>query len=481
VGFLVQRLLRTGKYIPTSVWRQAKQPALRAQLLRGLRGHKASVEVLGWLMGWLPKSPEELRKSPRELRLAVPTALGVFSDKAALAQLLPWWKVLLGDPELHVVFATLEVLAGWHDVPRGTGLGKLVKGLAKSGKKTATALVAPLEAVRLRALAGLDPSDFKTQVPAWAAADAWEIRAALARVLFSKEASSQQNRVERRLWDDPDRRVRLVALEAIAKRPGEAVLHMLKERLGTQEPPLVAEAARALVQRAGEEVPEDLPGKIFAAVRRLPVMHHEERSTLVGLLVRCQAGELLERLKRDPDVLIREAVHLSLGLPRPPRSARKLPGREFYVKNLIRYPAHSRVRVVTTRGEFEILLDVARTPLNCWNFLALVTTGFYHGLSFHRVVPGFVAQGGDPRRDGFGGPGYMVRCERTMTPYRRGTVGMALAGKDTGGSQFFITYGDAPRLEGGYTVLGEVVRGMTVVESLLPGDGILKAELVRGP
>lgn len=73
----------------------------------------------------------------------------------------------------------------------------------------------------------------------------------------------------------------------------------------------------------------------------------------------------------------------------------------------------------------------------------------------------------------------MVRCEPSMAPYRRGTVGMALAGKDTGGSQFFVTYAPAPALEGSYTVLGEVVQGMDVVERLLPGDGILDAELVR--
>ena len=93
----------------------------------------------------------------------------------------------------------------------------------------------------------------------------------------------------------------------------------------------------------------------------------------------------------------------------------------------------------TRAAGIEIHLDVVETPLTTQAFMDLARRGFYDGLSFHRVVPGFVIQGGDPRGDGNGGPGYTMRCELGRSAYGRGTVGMALSGKDTGGSQFFIT------------------------------------------
>jgi len=106
--------------------------------------------------------------------------------------------------------------------------------------------------------------------------------------------------------------------------------------------------------------------------------------------------------------------------------------------------------------------------------------GFYDGLTFHRVEPGFVVQGGCPRGDGNGGPGYTLRCEIGQRPYGRGAVGMALSGKDTGGSQFFITLSPQPHLDGGYTLFGSVASGMDVVEKLRPGDLIERVEVWTG-
>jgi cyclophilin family peptidyl-prolyl cis-trans isomerase len=91
-----------------------------------------------------------------------------------------------------------------------------------------------------------------------------------------------------------------------------------------------------------------------------------------------------------------------------------------------------------------------------------------------------VIQGGDPRGDGRGGPGYQVRCEVGERPYGRGAVGMALSGKDTGGSQFFITHSPQPHLDGGYTLFGSVTEGMDVVEKIRPGDVIERVEIWTG-
>ena len=98
-----------------------------------------------------------------------------------------------------------------------------------------------------------------------------------------------------------------------------------------------------------------------------------------------------------------------------------------------------RAFLKTRHGTIEIHLDVVEAPLTTAAFVALARRGFYDGLSFHRVEPGFVVQGGCPRGDGNGGPGYALRCEVTRRAYGRGAVGMAHSGKDTGGSQFFIT------------------------------------------
>ncbi len=131
----------------------------------------------------------------------------------------------------------------------------------------------------------------------------------------------------------------------------------------------------------------------------------------------------------------------------------------------------------TTRGNIEIGLFMEDAPLTAANFIWLAKRGFFDGLSFMRVVPYFVIQGGDPRNDQEGSPGYSIRCEINMRPYERGSVGMALAGKDTGGSQFFIAISPQPHLDGAYTCFGRVISGMQAVDHMLPGDRIVKVRI----
>jgi peptidyl-prolyl cis-trans isomerase B (cyclophilin B) len=128
------------------------------------------------------------------------------------------------------------------------------------------------------------------------------------------------------------------------------------------------------------------------------------------------------------------------------------------------------VRCITDKGEFVIDLDGDIAPNTAATFLALVADGYYNGLTFHRVVPDFVVQGGCPRGDGWGGPGFTIRSEWSNKPYERGTVGIAHSGKDTGGSQWFVCHSAQPHLNGRYTVFGKVVKGMDVVDRIQPGD-----------
>ena len=110
----------------------------------------------------------------------------------------------------------------------------------------------------------------------------------------------------------------------------------------------------------------------------------------------------------------------------------------------------------------------------------LARKGFFNGVAIHRVVPDFVVQDGDPRGDGEGGPGYTIRDELNQLPYLRGTVGMALDWKDTGGSQFFITHSPQPHLDARYTVFGHVVNGIELVDRIQPGDVIRRVQIWDG-
>ena len=119
-------------------------------------------------------------------------------------------------------------------------------------------------------------------------------------------------------------------------------------------------------------------------------------------------------------------------------------------------------------------------PLTVDNFVKLANSGYFNSVAFHRVVPNFVVQDGDPRGDGNGGPGWSIRDEINTVPYERGAVGMALSGKNTGGSQWFITHSPQPHLDGGYTVFGNVNdEGMKIVDNIVRGDKILKVEIVK--
>jgi cyclophilin family peptidyl-prolyl cis-trans isomerase/HEAT repeat protein len=151
----------------------------------------------------------------------------------------------------------------------------------------------------------------------------------------------------------------------------------------------------------------------------------------------------------------------------------------FYQRAVARLNKKVTATIHTNKGTITLELFPQDAPLTVNNFITLARRGFYNNLTFHRVVPNFVIQGGDPRGDGEGGPGYQIRCEINERPYTRGAVGMALSGKDTGGSQFFITHSPQPHLDGGYTVFGQVTSGMEVVDKIVRGDMIKKVVIIE--
>ena len=148
-------------------------------------------------------------------------------------------------------------------------------------------------------------------------------------------------------------------------------------------------------------------------------------------------------------------------------------------EHLARLGEHPRLTLLTTRGTVVIEMDTEAAPQTVQMITKTAAGGLYDDVPFHRVVPNFVAQGGDYfRRDGYGGPETPIRSEFTRIRYATGTIGMASAGKDTEGVQFFVTHSPQPHLDGRYTAFGRVVRGQAVVDRLEPGDLVRRARVL---
>lgn len=156
-----------------------------------------------------------------------------------------------------------------------------------------------------------------------------------------------------------------------------------------------------------------------------------------------------------------------------PKSFDKFPG--TYAQDQLKDKA---VVIQTKKGNIYIYL-FPDTPLATSNFIFLTNQGFYDGLKFHRVEKDFVVQGGDPKGDGTGGPGYQFPDEKVIGNYIRGVVAMANVGANTNGSQFFIVLNDQSNLPPRYTIFGKVFQGMEVVDKLEAGDVMEKAAVVR--
>jgi cyclophilin family peptidyl-prolyl cis-trans isomerase len=143
-------------------------------------------------------------------------------------------------------------------------------------------------------------------------------------------------------------------------------------------------------------------------------------------------------------------------------------------------PATARRAVLrTARGDITLEFFPGEAPRTVANFVRLADEGYFDGVRFHRVVPNFVIQDGDPTGTGWGGPGYAIRCEYNRLRYDTGTVGMALAGKDTGGSQWFITHSPQPHLNGRYTIFAQVIDGLDVLYRIQVEDAIHGIEIER--
>lgn len=379
---------------------------------------------------------------------------------------------LLDDPRVHVRLTALEVAGAWLlDEALGDALVARAEGAAGEAWERAPALVA---------LARGDHPRAADLIRSFARSDDPDLRAAAA----TAAAALGDLATLDRLTHDPEPRVRISALEGLlAGVPGgPQPAEVAEESLTDTDPGVRAtlfswltENPVAPVESLGEPVVQSLtdrnPESSLAGVRALAARAQAEpleRGTLVAVL---------ENLAQYRDWLVRqEAARALAELGRtPPAVGTHDTGHSVEVyESILRQTARPRtVELVTSRGPVRLRLDCPEAPLTCRSLLSLADQGFFDGLTFHRVVPDFVVQGGDPRGDGFGGPSFTIRDEiHRHRRYDRGVLGMALAGPDTGGSQFFVTLSPQPHLDGGYTAFGQVVSGFDVLERIVPGDRI---------
>ncbi len=434
--------------------------------------------------------------------------LGALKDPASLDTLT----ALTHDPDPTVVVNALRAVATIGD-PRGAAIvaatlastdltikrEALTAIAALPADRTLRSKVVPyvghdqafIRAAALAALAKIDRDEFALVLSGLDPDPEWFVRAALATSL-GERGDEQSVGILFGLLKDPDARVLPSVLEAMRKARGNDAAETLR---GYLDHPDLAVRASAIDNLGQLKLPGQTATLAGAWRKGLGDRDIDARAAAVAGLAEIKdeasRAALAEAASSDPSRVVRvQAIAALTGqgsvapapgpeaVDRPSLDYREAmapydppPGATIYTPRAILY---------TRRGKIEIHLNILEAPRTVQSFIDLARRGFYDGLTFHRVVPGFVIQGGDPRGDGTGGPGYMLRCEIGERPYGRGSVGMALSGKDTGGSQFFITHAPTPHLDGGYTLFGWVASGMEVVDQVQPGDVIDKVEIWDG-
>ena len=409
------------------------------------------------------------------VRLEAVRGLGRLGDARAVTPLV----ALLDDSTLDPAMQA-EVVTALGALKAQPAVDRLLDRLGDPSPTVRAAAVTALAAIEgrefLQVLSGVDPDPD------------WTVRVAVVTAL-----GTLGDAVPEAAWkpylDDTDRRTWPATMKALAaaKTPATSatVERLLRARLTSEDVIVRATAAEIL----GEAKPADAAAVLTAAWQASKAdVDIDARVAILEALVGMKADAaktVLTEALADRDWAVRLKARAMLRTLDPASTAE--PERPAGTRlDLPEYAAlgaptvSPRAYIDTSKGSIEIALAVLDAPITTHNFAQLADRGFFNGLRIHRVVPDFVVQDGDPRGDGNGGPGYTIRDELNDLPYLRGTVGMALSGPDTGGSQWFITHSPQPHLDAKYTVFGHVVAGMDVVDKLTQDDTIVRVRVWDG-
>lgn len=382
-------------------------------------------------------------KGPINVRLTAIELLGTLGDPAAI----PLLRQMLSDPSLRVRQVSLVALA-------------------KVEKNNALATIERLQY-----------------------AYEWRIRDA---VVEAYQLINEPKTLEaiKMMTDDADPTVRATAMSAYMEKMMIAQpdsVHLIKKLLHEKifDPnPVVSTIALGLLAALPDST--ELIPFLMENEYKFHDVSVDFRREVVDVFAKIrtdQALDLLDRMRDDPAYVVRKAAADKLSeltdstYVCDPVDTDKTS--RDYDELLGQYPSDIRAKIKTNKGDIEVELYPRDALLTVHNFVTLTEKGYFNGLTFHRVVPNFVIQAGCPNGNGWGGPGYEIRCEINRRRFDRGTMGMALSGKDTGGSQFFITHSPQPHLDGGYTIFGHVRKGMDVVDKIEQYDRIESVEIIR--
>lgn len=384
----------------------------------------------------------------------------------------------LASEDHGVVRAALSLVRAWGIGAEAVTLGQLALGEDPD--------LVPEASGALVAVAG---EGAKPILEILARSTSWIRRAAVAEALVKNSPFDTRPLLDALLLDD-DARVVVAALEAALGSGREDASVLALAHLGARDVVVRAVAAGALPDLVGDRLGK---AEAAAALRRAWTEGRRDASPDARLAaleaLKAIAGDdaradlVAASNDADPTVRLRARGLLKeAGSPLPPAGAVTLGRPSVFYLDAAREERDAlrrRLRLETTRGTIDVELLPEHAVLTVRHLVALARGGFFDGLTFHRVVPAFVAQGGDPRGDGWGGPSGALRCEINRLPYSRGAAGMALSGKDTGGSQFFFTLTQQPHLDGGYTIFGSVVPdSFQAMDRIRRFDTILRASVI---
>jgi HEAT repeat protein/cyclophilin family peptidyl-prolyl cis-trans isomerase len=441
-------------------------PYTRAFAVKGLGAMKDRAAVP--LLTPLVEGPD------RALAVEAIRALGRIGDPAGAPPLLKLIAAMKADPTLR-----LEAVTAVGSI-KGDGVIDLLLDVLGDPSP-------PVRAAAIRSLAQLDPENFITVLSGLDPDPHWSVRSALATVLGTLPVEVGLPRLLA-MRDDSDERVVPAVVASLAALRAPDAVAIVSERLKTGDAIVRAAAASALAKLKAPAGPALLAEAYRTGLKDAAYVARGAALTAITEYGAGAATPTLTEALSDADWAVRvRAASLLKQLDPSSEAAMKIrpaptgrPESAYEASRLLSPPVSTQVFVETDRGTIQIELAVIDAPLTVETFVTLARKGFYDGLTFHRVVPDFVIQGGDPRGDGEGGPGFTIRDELSQQPFLRGSVGIALDWEDTGGSQFFITHSPQPHLDARYTVIGRVISGVEVVDQIQPWDVMRRVRVWDG-
>lgn len=458
-------------------WLQDRDPLVRSFAVRGLRAAAAdSVNMRAQAAAALITA---LRDGDAHVRTNAVTMLAGYRNADVSASVIP----LLNDPDLNTRVAAAATLGLLQETAAADPLGRVANDATQKMVVRGTALSS---LIAIDALRGL------TLAQSLRSNENWQLRMYVARAL-TQSRTAESFALAGDLAHDSDPRVAAPATASAALIAGDtlkAARALFIEMLAGSDAVLRSEALGGL-ERLAEPGDEAIAFDAFE--RALRDSTEDAANAAIGVLAKLGKDNpaILRTfatrfpLSRIPLIEVQRAAIREMKVAGICCQIEMRPEVYTRVVNNVLIPALRgaplpRVRITTEgAGAFDIEMLAADAPITVDNFMTLAGRGYFNGNRWHRVVPNFVLQDGDPTGTGSGGPGYAIRDEINPVRYLRGIVGMALSGPDTGGSQFFVTHSPQPHLDGGYTVFGRVISGMDNADRVVQDDRITRIEIIK--